>query len=268
MLYRLNLLEKESYETLFEREILIVNYKAKSGSSVKIRDDIVIEEDINQFINLILNIGIDDYIWISYREKYSLAKVTDRTYFDKDRFLGLIKVEVFRYYGPLPKKILEGIDKIQIEKIIDGDLLLKSMDIFKALKSLNEKSFDISEEEDSEVLQLEFVKKENALVEIKNSYGIIPYKKKRKIKRKDETNNFGEMVIELHPPEEKIEREVKLPLPTRKATPALKSGIDFYLYLIKNKMDYYSRLKEKESENINSYNMDRYIWGRFFKDKK
>lgn len=270
MLYRLNLLDRKSYEMLFEKEVIAISYKSvEDDERITRRENnskVKIEDEISKFADLILGINYGDYIWINYKNKHSLAKVTDRTYFDKDRFLGLIKVEVFRYHGVLPREILENFEKITIEKIDEPELLVRTSKIFEALKSLDSEIFDISEEaeKEEEVVQLEFVKKENSLVEIKNNYGILPYKKpSKKSKRKDlEKGNFGELVIELYPPKAKALKEVRLPVISRSSAPVMKSGVDFYLEMIKSKLNYYS--KQKEMEEARTFNTDRYIWGRFF----
>lgn len=237
MLYKLCLLENRSYEMLFEKEVLVVAYNG-------------IDEEV--FIDLILNVDIDDFIWINFKGKFSLAKVIDRPYIDRDRLVGLIKVLVFRYHGVLPSAILSECDGLEL--IDDTELLSQSDKIFNALETLELEGFDISNEESEEIVSLEFVKGENALDVVKSS-DIVPYTKPKKNRRKDKSN-FGELIIEVEPKEFSGSN---LPVLSRGRTPAVKLNKDFYMQLIKHKIAFYER-EEKPSINI-----DNFIWGRFFK---
>lgn len=214
MLYTLNLMDKNSFETMLNMQAIPVDWIADetffnmSYESVTAYEHYSSIKNIFNLIVLLQRVEKDDLIWVRSESYYAIAKVKQSAQFNSFGAKIAIKAVVYEIFD-IPSEVVMNLDKFLMSEIKDRRIILESDRIFNYFK---EGEICIGDENSEESLQLEFVKDSSNMLEVRKKYDIMPYKKSKinvssKItkKKREVDNNFGELIIELYPPDKKEE---------------------------------------------------------------
>ena len=250
MIYRLNLdLYKNIYEDLVKNNRLIFNFGVENHTNeeeflnLAKKKKIFSVKDINLIVKNLKNLKYNDYIVIKYAEDYLLGMVYSN--------LNYIKNSGFEL-------------SLKISKIIPSTKLKKSFTktIFMEVKN---------EDLRKEILNLEMNNKNLEVLSL-NEYksignSILPYEKPKKYKVKED-NNFGELVIELHPPvnnDESIKESTikNINLPMVLENKEISNNYDkFFMTFLNRQMEFTLKMQELYLDSY--FKFGKLFWNKIF----
>lgn len=256
MLYRLILNDKDNYEKLIDNGILTLKFKNNIKNLNQFYKNEIKSDEIREsleFMSAISKIENGDYIWIISYEQMAIAKVVAEGDLDRENLKVEIPVEVYEYNF---ETVFERSENKILDKILDSDILIESINIFNFLSDDN--SMQTLKDDNSKLIskskEIEYTKK--------FELAKIP-KKEIKIKTEPSTN-FGEMIIEVHPPKDQDKIEEK----QEKANELAKNDelMDFYMELFNNQMEFYNQLQKMTMDNF--MKMQQMFLEKYIKDNK
>lgn len=232
MLFRINLNDKKMYDKLIKQQLLELD----NGFYENLMDgwNVLNEEEIKTNIDFITTIKVGDFIWIKYYDDVLIAKVIDKSFILEDAFV--LPVEVHEYKNKIPQKVRRSLKKMDIENIDDKDSFLETQEIFEQLsaKNLNDIKIQINHSNEIELRKkAELINVETKKIEIK----------------KNPSQNFGELIIEVHPPEK---NESSVPAISKKSKELAKKTDydDFYMELLKDQLAFYEDMQKLSREHF------------------
>lgn len=247
MLYRLNIDDIEKYEKLIQKNILeidfIENTFAQNSTS---EEQIKRGTQTVQLMSLLSQVATGDYIWVIYKDRLAIAKVLENT-IDKDNLKIEIRTDAYELNAQPEIEINVPTDGA-LERIIDGDVLIETIALFNDLK------LNASKNTNKSLIEL----KKRELANIQSEIG------KKEIQIKNEPKyNFGEMIIELHPPKEEPKEEKE----QAENEIALNDDLmDFYMQLFNQQMVFYNQLQKMTMDNF--MNMQKMFLEMYMKKNK
>ncbi|CDZ75468.1 hypothetical protein ING2D1G_1330 [Peptoniphilus sp. ING2-D1G] len=222
MLYGLNAVNSDLLNIKIKNSQIIFDFKnnIKEGLSSDNRKKIAV------LLNCTNDLKEKDLIIVKSGDRYFICKVLNSAKDDEKS----IKIDVeLHELADCPKDLRNVFKDILFDKIHNETMQSEIERIFSMFKSKDEQS-----------LQIEFIKNNRALVEIKKTDRI-----NRKI-LKDLKNNRGELVIELNPP--KMEEESKnLPIIYEEEKEEMEEA---YLELLKNQIEFCIQIQKLATDQL------------------
>lgn len=235
MLYRLNLTDEDRYHSLIENNLIVFSELLDSNAEELLN----IERPFGTCFKLVKG----DYIWTKHKEVFLIAKVKDKGFLDIDRELVLVPVEFYRYSEEMD--VLKGdFAEDELEEIDDELLLIKSQGIFIELSNKNR-------DESTPKNQIQIRKK----AEINNKDS-----EKINIQTKP-SNNFGEMIIEVHSPKSENSSKIPATINSKKEIEVSNSWDKFYVEMMKSQMELFAKMQPISLDEF--FKMQKKFWEKF-----
>ncbi len=237
MLYGLNAVNSDLLNINIKSNQILFDFKNNLGKELS--------PDKRKKITILLNCTKDlkekDLIVVKSEDRYFICKVLNPTKDDEKS----IKIDVEAHeLADCPEDLRSVFKDILFDKIHN-----------ETMESEIERIFSMFKPEDEKSLQMEFIKNNRALVEIKKTDRI-----NKKI-LKDLKNNRGELVIELNPP--KIGEESKnLPIVYEEEKEEMEEA---YLELLKNQIEFCIQIQKLATDQL--IKTQQIFNSKFFKKK-
>lgn len=250
MIYRLNLdLYESVYKNLVNSNKLIFDF----GVDTHLNEEEFISlskkkknyslRDINLIIKNLKNIKYNDYIFIKYLDNYYIGKVKSSLNYISN--LGFeLNLEIIKTNPSI--KLIKSFTKTILTEVKSDDIKREILSLVKNYNTL-------------EILSLNEYKS--------TGIGILPYEKHKKYKVKED-NNFGELVIELHPPKETEETIVEttienLNLPMMVEKREISNNYDkFFITFLNKQMEFTLKMQELYLDSY--FKFYKLFWNKIF----